>query len=221
MQIRNKILKVEPSRWREFQFLQTDRLKRFPPELEAKLRESLIANDFVTSFKVWEQKGVIYCLDGYHRCRMLKALEERGYSVPDELPAEFIECKNKSEAAKLVLVYSSHYTEVSKSDLNAFITEHGLSIDRLSDEINILFSRGLGGTDGEDEEELRGECEYPIAPKFSENYDYVIIFCKNSVDFANLNQALKLETEKSYKNTAVGVSRVIDYDTFMRLWKHG
>jgi hypothetical protein len=219
MNIKNKILKTEPAAWRSFKFIQTDKLKRFPPELEARLRESIIANDFVMSFKVWAHKRELYCLDGFHRCLILKQLEERGYKVPELLPAEFIECKNKREAAKLVLIYSSHYAEISKADLNAFILEHGLSLDQLSDELNLLFTKGSGIQGNEDEELPEGEPDYPIEAKFSEEYDYVLIFSKNSVDFANLVQTLKLETKKSYKNTAVGVSRVLSYDQFMQLWR--
>jgi hypothetical protein len=217
MNIRSKILRTGLVHWKKFKFLQTDRLKRFPPELEARLRESMVANNFVMSFRVWESKGELYCLDGFHRCLILRQLEERGYKVPDELPAEFIECKSKREAAKLVLVYSSHYAEISKTDLNAFILEHGLNVDQLSEELNLLFTKASGVQGDEDED--RPEAEYPIEARFSEEYDYVLIFSKNSVDFAHLAQMLRLETKRSYKNTAVGVSRVLTYEEFMERWR--
>jgi len=219
VEIRSKILKIEEVEWRKFKFLQTDKLKHFPVEYESKLRESMIANHFVMSFKVWAHKDDLYCLDGFHRCRILRQLEERGYKVPEKLPGEFIECKNKAEAAKLVLIFSSFYTEVSKPDLSAFILEHGLNVDQLSEELNLQFSRGLGIDGDEEGSDSRSNPEYPIVPKFSEAYDYVLIFSKNAVDFANLCQVLCLETEKSYKNTAVGVSRVLTYDEFMERWR--
>ena len=220
MEIRSKILKIEEVEWRKFKFLQTDKLKHFPPELESRLRESMIGNHFVMSFKVWESKGELFCLDGFHRCKILRQLEERGYKVPEKLPGEFIECKNRAEAAKLVLVFSSSYTEISKPDLNAFILEHGLKLDQLSEELNLQFSRTLGPEGDEEGSDSRGNPEFPIVPRFSERYDYLLVFCKNEVDFANLSQLLKLETQKSYKNTAVGISRVLGYDRFMQLWRN-
>jgi hypothetical protein len=217
MEIKNKVLKVEPVEWRKFKFLQSARFKHIPPELETKLRESMIGNNFVQSFKVWKGKDGLYCLDGYHRCLILKQLAERGYSVPDKLPGEFIQCRSKAEAAKLILVYSSAYAMVNKGELHSLIGEHALDVDSLSEEINLQFSSMLGRSD-EIEDEL-SEPEYPITAKFSERYDYVLVFCKNDIDFTNLCQLLGLETQKSYKNQAVGISRVLTYDQFMRAWK--
>lgn len=218
MEIKNRVLKVEPVEWRQFKFIQTVKFKHFPPDLEARLRESMISNHFLETFKVWEHKGEIYCLDGYHRCLILRQLEERGYAILDKLPAEFIDCKSKREAAKLVLIYSSAYATVNKGELHSLIAEYNLDVDSLSEEINLQFSSMMtGGEEGTDEE--RVEPEYPIVPKFSEKYDYVLVFCKNDIDFTNLCQLLSLETEKSYKNQAVGISRVITFDQFMNSWK--
>jgi hypothetical protein len=218
MEIKNRVIRTESVEWRSFKFVQTTKFKHFPPDLEARLRESMISNHFLETFKVWEHKGEIYCLDGYHRCLILRQLEERGYTIPEKLPCEFIECKSKAEAAKLVLIYSSAYATVNKSELHAFIGEYGLDVDRLSEEINLQFSAMLnrGGEEGEDE---NSEPEYPIVPKFSERYDYVLVFTKNDIDFTNLLQLLGLETQKSYKNQAVGISRVMTYDQFMSAWK--
>jgi hypothetical protein len=80
-------------------------------------------------------------------------------------------------------------------------------------------SRALGREDDEEAADTQCAPEYPIVPKFSEQYDYVVIFSRNSVDFANLCQLLRLETARSYKNTAVGISRVLTYDQFTERWK--
>jgi hypothetical protein len=220
MELKNRVLRVEQIEWKTLKFIQSAKLKHFPPDMEARLRESMIANHFLETFKVWEHKGELYCLDGYHRCLILRQLEERGYAVPEKLPGEFIDCKSKAEAAKLVLIYSSAYATVNKGELSFLIGEHGLDVDRLSEEINLQFSSQIGGReDGEEDEGDGAAPEYPITAKFSERYDYVLVFCKNDIDFTNLCQTLKLETEKSYKNRAVGVSRVLTYDQFMALWK--
>lgn len=218
MEIRNRVLKTEPVEWRQFKFVQTSKFKHFPPDMESRLRESMVNNHFLETFKVWEYKGEIYCLDGYHRCLILRQLEERGYSVPDKLPCEFIDCKSKAEAAKLVLIYSSAYATVNKSELHQLINEHKLNMDALSEEINLQFSSMMNRTDDEEDGEVV-QPEYPIVPKFSEKYDYVLVFTKNDIDFNNLCQLLRLETTKSYKNEAVGIPRVMTYDQFMSAWK--
>jgi hypothetical protein len=92
-------------------------------------------------------------------------------------------------------------------------------VDQLSEEINLQFSKAFAGEDGEEGTTARDEAEYPIVPRFSEEYDYAIIFSKNSVDFAHLAQLLGLETKRSYKNTAVGISRVLTYEEFMERWR--
>lgn len=217
MQIRNKILKVEPLNWRAFKFIQTDRFKHFPEELATRLRESMVRNNFIETFKVWQDKKDIYCLDGFHRCMILRELEGQGYEIPEKLPCEFIECKDKSEAAKLVLVYSSSYATINKDVLQEFVENFDLNIDALGDELNLQF--GLTH-DLEDEDSPAGEsqAEYPIVPKFSERYDYVVIFCKNEIDFTNLCEQMKLRQEKNYKNSNVGMGRVITYEKFMERW---
>jgi hypothetical protein len=219
MEIKNKVLKVAPVKWKQLKFLQTDKLKAFPRELEEKLRESMIRNHFVETFKVWQSGKDLYCLDGFHRCLVLRSLEERGHTVPEELTGEFIDCKSKTEAARLVLVYSSAYTTINRSVLNEFIATNGLNPDELSEQLNVIFSAALQGENEQGEKEEIETPEYPIVPQFSESYDYVLIFTRNDVDFANLSQILHLETQSSYKNTAVGVGRVIPFEKFKALWK--
>jgi hypothetical protein len=218
MEIKNKVLKVELVDWKTFKFMQSAKFKHFPADLESRLRESMINNHFVQPFVVWEHKGEVYCLDGYHRCLILRQLEERGYAIPEKLPCEFIECNGMAEAAKLVLIYSSSYALVNKGELHSFITEHSLDVDGLSEELNLQFSSMMNKQNEEDDTESE-EPRYPIVPKFSERYDYVLVFTKNDIDFTHLCQLLGLETQKSYKNEAVGISRVLTYDQFMHAWK--
>jgi hypothetical protein len=101
--IKSKILKSEPVKWRELAFIQQDDFKALTPEDEQKLRTSIIQNDFTDPFKVWQDGDMIYCLDGRHRHLVLDKMIAEGIAVPVELPANFIDCKDKQEAAKLVL----------------------------------------------------------------------------------------------------------------------
>lgn len=216
MTIKDRVLKVEGVDWRKFKFLQSDTFKEFPDELRQRLRTSMVNNHFVETFKVWQDGKDIYCLDGFHRCLVLRELEASGYTIPPKFKAEFIDCKNRQEAASLVLIYSSAYAEVRRSGLAAFSMEHGIDLDSLTDEVNLQFS-GLGDELLEFDDSPAGE--YPITPRFSERYDYVLIFCTNDIDFNNLAETLKLKKEKSYKSTVVGTGKVLTYERFMELWR--
>ncbi len=59
-------------------------------------------------------------------------------------------------------------------------------------------------------------CDMPIVPKFSEKYDAVIIISKNSIDTAFLETALKIDKEKSYKNSRTGKAMIIDVEHFKK-----
>jgi hypothetical protein len=58
---------------------------------------------------------------------------------------------------------------------------------------------------------------YPIVPKFSEKYDYVVIMANNEIDLSYLDSFFELESQKSYKNTRVGVGRVVTFEKFKKL----
>lgn len=220
MEIANRILKVESRPWKDLQFVQTEKLKAFPPELKAKLRESIIGNNFVQTFVVWEDKGKLLCLDGFHRVQVLKELEAEGYRVPAELPCVFVQCKNRAEAAKLVLVYSSSYTQMFREAVTDFVVDNRLDVDEIATQVNLLFvDLGKKGGSGDRPEDEKTEPEYPIVARFSEHYDYLIIFCKNEIEWGSLSTRMDLKTKKSYKNTGVGVGRLIPFAEFDRIWQ--
>lgn len=53
-------------------------------------------------------------------------------------------------------------------------------------------------------------CEMPIVPKFSEEYDAVIIISRNSIDSIYLKTLFNIEREKCYKCSRVGEAMIID-----------
>lgn len=134
--ITSKILKLGSVRWRELKFIQQDNFKEWIDTGNEKLVNSLLKYQFADPFKVWQDGDIIYCLDGKHRTLDLEHISKMGYDVPDELPATFIDCKNKKEAAELVLVYSSQYAKITKQGLLDFTTEFDIDILNL-DEIAI------------------------------------------------------------------------------------
>ena len=134
-----RILKTDNINWRELQFIQQDDFKEIPPEAKEKLKASLVSNNFIQPFYVWEDdNGVLFCLDGKHRTIFLQELSEEGYSIPYQLPAIFLDCKSRKEAAKLVLVFSSAYAKVTQDGLNNFITLNDLDWSEVKGNIDLL-----------------------------------------------------------------------------------
>ena len=71
--------------------------------------------------------------------------------------------------------------------------------------------------DGSDAWASDAECQYPLTPVPGEKYDYVLIFCDNESDFANLQTMLKVAPRKDYKSKAVAAGRVIRFREFRQV----
>jgi hypothetical protein len=135
--IDNKILKSERVKWKDFKFIQNKNFKELTSEAFLKIKNSIMKNGFVESFKVWDNNGEIYCLDGYHRCLALEDFEKFGFNVPEQFNADFIECKNMKDAARLVGIYSSIYANVTDQGLYEFMHQYGLTSDDIRLEMDI------------------------------------------------------------------------------------
>lgn len=136
-QITDRILKSASVNWRRFQFIQDAEFKNISKEQFQKIKDSIVNNGFCESFKVWQDGKTLYCLDGFHRTQALLELEQEGYTVPDLMQADFIDCRNRKEAAKLVLVYSSIYASVSDEGLYKHLHEFELNLDDIKAEIDL------------------------------------------------------------------------------------
>ena len=135
--IQDKILKSDFVEWKKFKFIQGEHLKGLTKEAYQKLRESIIQNNFVESFKVWQNGENLYCLDGFHRCKVFSELEKEGWDIPEKFRGDFIKCKDKKEAAKLVLIYSGIYARVQYDGLYEFLNIQGLDFDEIRKEIDL------------------------------------------------------------------------------------
>ncbi len=129
--LRSRIIKTELIHWRELEFIQQDDFKDLPEEAMAKLKNSLLANMFTTPFYVWQDEvsGKLYCLDGKHRTLALNALETDGHTIPDELPAVFIQADDIQDAARLVLIFSSVYAKITTQGLHDFLGLYELKFE--------------------------------------------------------------------------------------------
>lgn len=135
--LKSIVIKTEAVEWKKLNFIQQDDFKEWVEDGDTKLIESLLKYQFCDPFKVWESKGKLYCLDGKHRVLDLQVIEKQGYVVPEKLPATFIRCANRKEAAELVLVYSSAYAKITQQGLFDFVEKFKLDVPELRKSINI------------------------------------------------------------------------------------
>lgn len=136
--VKSRIIRHDQVDWRKLLFIQHQGFKDLSPEDRARLRTSLLANDFTQAFYVWEARtGVIYCLDGFHRIQELHNLAAEGVEVPELLPANFVACSDKEEAAKLVLLYSSQYARITQTGFDAFLEQYNLNLDLLKMQVSL------------------------------------------------------------------------------------
>jgi hypothetical protein len=107
------------------------------------LKHSLIENQFIMPFHVWLEDtrgktgGKRWILDGHHRQRVMIELEKEGYEIPRDLPAVFINCQDRREASKLVLVYSSIYANVTEEGLYAFLSANEVDFNELMTSLDL------------------------------------------------------------------------------------
>jgi DNA modification methylase len=136
--IKSRVLKTELINWRELGSIQANNFKELSPEAKHKLKASIVANNFTQPFYVYEDfEGARWCLDGYHRRVILEELVKEGVEVPYQLPATFIHCDNKKEAARLVLIYSSMYAKITQEGLFDFVKLNELVFDELKMEMDL------------------------------------------------------------------------------------
>jgi hypothetical protein len=135
--IGSRVLKTEPIEWKQLKFLQDDNFKEWIDGGDKKLLQSIVRYQFIDSFKVWENEGNLYCLDGKHRYLDLLKAEENGISVPKCLPGTFIDCSDIKEAAELVLVYSSAYAQITEQGLQNYISKFDLDFPDLKGLFNL------------------------------------------------------------------------------------
>ena len=135
----SRVIKTEPIKWKDLAFIQHEEFKELPKQARERLKQSILENQFSDPFKVWEDKSStkLYCLDGKHRTMILEELINDGHQVPDHLPATFMDCKNKREAAKLVLVYSSIYAKITEQGLFDFLKEYEFNFEDVKMSIDI------------------------------------------------------------------------------------
>lgn len=158
--INSRIIKTELINWRELQFIQQPNFKEWVNNGDKKLLESILKYQFIDPFKVWHHDGVNYCLDGRHRFLDLEQAEKSGMIIPNQLPGTFVDCENITEAAELVLVYSSNYAKITQQGLLDFVNKFDLDFPEIKNLLSIPefddieFEGLLNKTEGNENEQI-------------------------------------------------------------------
>lgn len=84
------------------------------------LKESILLLGFFKPFCIWEEGK--YIADGAGRFLALEMLEYEGYTIPD-LPIEYVDAKDRTEAKQLTVAISSSYGEATKDSLGKFVLD--------------------------------------------------------------------------------------------------
>lgn len=84
------------------------------------LKESILTLGFFAPIIIWEEGK--YIADGAGRFLALELLEYEGYKIPD-LPIEYVEAKDRTEAKQLTIAISSSFGEATEDSLGLFILD--------------------------------------------------------------------------------------------------
>ena len=119
--------------WEALSWLQSS-LKEATVTGMVKMQNSLKTLGFIHPFHIWQTEKTSWILDGHHRQQALIQLTSEGAKVPSLLPCLLIDCKDLTEARKMVLAYSSQYARVTEEGLaNMMVEQAGLEADTLSE----------------------------------------------------------------------------------------
>ncbi len=137
MKLKDKVIKSERVAWRSLKWLQSEELKS-PVSIE-KLVESLVKNGLIRGFHIWEDpEGERWILDGHHMKMALEQIEEKKLlEIPDDLTCYFIDCEDRKEAGRIVLLHSATYAELTATGLMEHLADFDLNLDELDSMISL------------------------------------------------------------------------------------
>jgi hypothetical protein len=138
--VRMRVLRTAPVRWRECEWFQDDLVAIAPADL-ARLKKNIRENGILGGFTLWEEKTPKgkrrWILDGHQRKLALSELESEGLQLPDTVPGTFVDCRNRSEAAAVVLLLRSTYGKTDDDRLLEFVEKNDLDMAALGDSLKL------------------------------------------------------------------------------------
>ena len=129
-ELRSRYLETRKIEWRLIEDFQPEGFKTMSKAAARRYLESVDLLDLIRNFKVFELEGRIFHIDGHHLAKILKlAEEEKRFTVPDFLPADFYRIEDFGLAARIVLAHSSTFARVQYEGLDELATMHDILID--------------------------------------------------------------------------------------------
>lgn len=188
-----------------------------------KAKTSILKYGWSFPFFVWVSGKTNYCLDGHARIKVLKALEEEGYLIP-ELPVVYIQAKNKTEAKQKLLRLNSNFGHFTKESVLEFAEDIDLNFDEIalpdtiidfSDSEEELMGGGNSQLDGRytmkietPVYEIKGECPALSECYETEKTDELLAEIENADIPEDVKQFLRLA---SYRHTRINFTKVAEY----------
>ena len=188
-----------------------------------KAKTSILKYGWSFPFFVWVSGKTNYCLDGHARIKVLKALEEEGYIIP-ELPVVYIQAKDKAEAKQKLLRLNSNFGHFTKESVLEFAEDIDLNFDEIalpdttidfSDSEEDLMGGGNSQLDGRytmkietPVYEIKGECPALSECYETEKTDELLAEIENADIPEDVKQFLRLA---SYRHTRINFTKVAEY----------
>lgn len=136
-QILNLAEKAEFIELEKLKPFQPDNLKIMMKESFDKLKESILLNNFVAGFYVWDDGKTIWIIDGHHRKYALEDLKKSGVIIPDKFLCVFLKFENDKQAAQALLTYSSNHARLHPEGFMEFCSEYNLNLKILEQTLDI------------------------------------------------------------------------------------
>ena len=198
--IRNRV--VERRRMRAAELQPHPQNARRHPDSQARSLEAVVREvgqvGELYAYRSEKLGGALTLLDGHLRLERFPD-SEWDIAITDLTDAE----------AALMLASRDRVTELAEWDaaaldglLQQVTTTDGDITELLSQLAEEAGTKDVA-TDGHFTGSDEGDCLYPLTAVPGEKYDYILIFCDNESDFANLQTMLKVAPRRDYKSKAV------------------
>lgn len=127
--MKDRIIQTKKINWRDVQNLQPDDVKR-SDNLEH-IKSSLRTYGFAKAYDIWKDpEGNLFWLDGHTRTQALTEMEKDGEAIPKTLTANFIDCKDRSEAIKILIeVHNQKQNPFFENTLTAWLEVEDIEIE--------------------------------------------------------------------------------------------
>jgi hypothetical protein len=213
--IENRIVKTELIKWREIKPLQPDNLKHI---FNYKyIEDSILTHGFSMPFFVWQNGNDIFAVDGHSRIEVLNNLE----NVPEQLPATFINAKDRKEAIEILLeVFNQKSNPIANEVLTEWVEIEQISVNVQSLNVKIEEVEEDNIKKNEDKNESDEEFFIPDCIYNSNNiYDIPTLKLENQA--TELILPLKPYGAEKRTNGGVGTYHFyVDDYRFEAIWKN-